>query len=302
MVNINLEFISKLRVMSDKLGGRLQKVNVIYPSKFVIPNFLACIFMIYSFTAIGLTGANETAHLHKLGDFAVALCRTPDHTLLIFSLPQCQLIHQTKLCVIGSIERPLETDDLDQRFLMRNNTMMFMFHHPQFFFDEDDNIIMQPNQNQHNQNNVKRYGRLVFVDFTRFLTLQANKKTASTSMQSKKQLKNNCISNNESGNSSDPLISMSMDTQFDCNDDYIEKISVISKDRMVCVMSSGKILLRDIVRPNGHNPTICSHIDKLSIPCPQGLKLPGGSHSDDMGGYDTDDNEDEGNAEFFFGV
>ena len=116
--------------------------------------------------------------------------------------------------------------------------------------------------------------------------------------QAAKQLKNSCVSNNGNVNISDPLISMYMDAQFDCNDDYIEKISVISRDRMVCVMSSGKIMLRDIVRPNAHSPTICSHIDKLSIPCPHGLKLPDGSinSNNDWDGYDTDNNEDEGNT------
>ena len=34
---------------------------------------------------------NELAHLHRLGDKAVALCRTPDLTFYIFSLPECKL-------------------------------------------------------------------------------------------------------------------------------------------------------------------------------------------------------------------
>ena len=78
-----------------------------------------------------ITTGNEAAHLHKLGDKAVALCRTPRLQIFIFSLPSCQLIRTVPLPDIP--ERPLELDDLDQRFLMKDNTMMFMFHHPDFF-------------------------------------------------------------------------------------------------------------------------------------------------------------------------
>ena len=250
--------------------------------------------------------SSENAHLHKLGDYAVAICRTPDLSILIFSLPECQLLHQTKFAFPGSIERPLEEDELDQRLLMRENTMMFMFHHPQFFFDEDDNIIQQPNPNAANQNNVKRYARLVFVDFTEFLMLQAKQKTASTNQLFHKnctiqrciynasqqclKLQSNSATSHETVGNNAPMISMSMDPKFDCNDDYIEKLSVISKDRMVCVLSSGKIILRDIVRSKNWSPYICSHRDMLSIPCPQGLKLPdGGSSSNSSDGYDSDD-------------
>ena len=195
----------------------------------------------------------------------MALCRTPEQTVLIFSLPDCKLVHLTKLNDLGSVERPLEEDDLDQRFLMRNNTMMFMFHHPQFFLDEDHHVIMQPNQNP--ANITRRYGRLVFLDFTKFLST-ANKSGKSQGIISPDKTVHQPRSSNDS------LISMSVDSHFDSNEDYIEKISVISKERMVCVLSSGKILLRDMIKTDPHNPASCSHFDKLSIPCPAGLKLP----------------------------
>ena len=210
----------------------------------------------------------------------MALCRTPDQTVLIFSLPDCKLVHQIKLNDLGSVERPLEEDDLDQRFLMRNNTMMFMFHHPQFFLDEDDNVIMQPNQNP--ANITRRYGRLVFLDFTKFLSM-ANKIGKSQSNITTDKTVHHPQSSNDS------LISMCVDSQFDSNEDYIEKISVISKERMVCVMSSGKILLRDMIKPDPHNPASCSHLDKLSIPCPAGLKLPF-EDSDDSISEESDGN------------
>ena len=38
--------------------------------------------------------SNETAHLHKLGDKAVGLCRTPKLALFVFSLPSGQLLRQ----------------------------------------------------------------------------------------------------------------------------------------------------------------------------------------------------------------
>ena len=78
-----------------------------------------------------ITTGNEAAHLHKLGDKAVALCRTPKLNLFVFSLPSCDLVQTVALP--ENPERPLELDDLDQRFLMKDNTMMFMFHHPDFF-------------------------------------------------------------------------------------------------------------------------------------------------------------------------
>ena len=87
----------------------------------------------------------------------------------------------------------------------------------------------------------------------------------------------------------DSLISMSVDSQFDSNEDYIEKISVISKERMVCVMSSGKIILRDMIKTDPHNPASCSHLDTLSIPCPAGLKLPFEDSDDSIS------DEDDGN-------
>ena len=40
--------------------------------------------------------SNETAHLHKLGDKAVGLCRTPKLALFVFKLPDGQLLKQVK--------------------------------------------------------------------------------------------------------------------------------------------------------------------------------------------------------------
>jgi hypothetical protein len=56
---------------------------------------------------------NETAHLHKLNDKAVALCRTPKLMLFVFDLPNCNLLRQISL--LGNLPRALEEDDLDQR-------------------------------------------------------------------------------------------------------------------------------------------------------------------------------------------
>ena len=210
----------------------------------------------------------------------MALCRTPEQTVLIFSLPDCKLVHQIKLNDLGSVDRPLEEDDLDQRFLMRNNTMMFMFHHPQFFLDEDHNVIVQPNQNQ--ANITRRYGRLVFLDFTKFLSMVKKNGKCQANISPDKTV-------HQPQRSNDSLISMSLDSQFDSNEDYIEKISVISKERMVCVMSSGKIKLRDMIKTDPHNPASCSHLDTLSIPCPAGLKLPFEDSDDSIS------DEDDGN-------
>ena len=70
-------------------------------------------------------------------------------------------------------------------------------------------------------------------------------------------------------NVSNGQINMRVDETFDCNDDYIEKISVMSRDRMAVAFSSGKIVIRE-VKKTGRNT--CSCLDKLAIPCPESLK------------------------------
>ena len=58
----------------------------------------------------------EAAHLHKVGDKAVALCRAPDLSLIVFSLPDCQIIREVALP--NSPGRPLENDELDQVWII----------------------------------------------------------------------------------------------------------------------------------------------------------------------------------------
>ena len=63
----------------------------------------------------------------------MALCRIPQLSLFVFNLPNCELLRQITL--MEHLPRPLEPDDLDQRFLMKDNTMIFMFHDSEFFSD-----------------------------------------------------------------------------------------------------------------------------------------------------------------------
>ena len=85
----------------------------------------------------------------------------------------------------------------------------------------------------------KKYGRLLLVDFDDFL-------------------KNN-------GD-----IEMRVDNEFDSNEDYIEKISVISKSKMACALMSGKILIRNIISSGCSSIT---YMDSLTIPCPEPLQV-----------------------------
>ena len=62
-----------------------------------------------------------------MGDKALALCRTCNLTFFIFSLPDCHLLKSFPM------ERSLNTLDLDQRFLVKDNTIMFMFFNNEFF-------------------------------------------------------------------------------------------------------------------------------------------------------------------------
>jgi len=185
--------------------------------------------------------SNETAHLHKLGDKAVALCRIPKLSLFVFNLPNCELLRQVTL--MEHIPSPLESNDLDQRFLMKDNTMIFMFHDSEFFSDllnnqDSDNIADNPEgQNEQHQ---KRYGKLLFINFEDFV----------------KEPKNGPIQ-------------LKIDETFDCNEDYIEKMSVMSSDRMAVALSSGKVVIRHV---NSISSNTCSHEDRLVIPCPENLK------------------------------
>merc|ERR1712037_402278 len=79
-------------------------------------------------------------------------------------------------------------------------------------------------------------------------------------------------------------IELKVDEKFDCNDDYIEKISVMSSDRMAVAFSSGKIIIRQ-VKTTAVASNTCSSIDKLIIPCPENLKEELDADLDEM---DTD--------------
>ena len=111
------------------------------------------------------------------------------------------------LPMFQSSPRSLDLDDLDQRFLMKDNTMMFLFHDPEFFsylFSQDDTPA------------EVKYGRFLQVDFSEYV------KTGGE-------------------------IKMRLDNEFDNNRDYIEKICLNSLERMTCILSSGKIVVRDLV-------------------------------------------------------
>ena len=97
--------------------------------------------------------SNETAHLHKLGDKAVALCRTPDLTFFIFTIPDCKLEMHFK--IKDKLETSYEHLDLAHRFIMKDNMMIFFFFDPNFFV----NLFAPPEFRQVN------YGRLLHLDF-----------------------------------------------------------------------------------------------------------------------------------------
>ena len=175
-----------------------------------------------------INSGNEAAHLHRLNDKAVALCRTPDLTFYIFSVPDCNLLQSFP--ILQDPTRSLNLEDMDQRFLMKDNTMMFMFHDPEFFNHLFTSVDGIPHET--------KYGRFLQVDFDNFL---------------KKNGK----------------IEMRIDNKFDCNEDYIEKVSMINKNKMACALSSGKIVVRDIVTTNA---STISLVTKLTIPCNEPLQ------------------------------
>ena len=123
---------------------------------------------------------------------------------------------------------------------MKDNTMIFMFHDPEFFsdlFHNGTNGIIHQDNDDANRN--KRYGKLLYVDFDAFVR------------------------------NIDSEIELKVDETFDCNDDYIEKISVMSSDRMAVAFASGKIIIREVKAISSNT---CTSIDKLIIPCPENLR------------------------------
>ena len=145
--------------------------------------------------------------MHRVGDKAVALCRTPNLTFYVFSLPDCKLLESFPVL---SDPRSLDSDELDQRFLMKDNTMMFMFHDPTFF-----NHLFEVEVGPH----IMKYGRLLQVDFTDYMK----------------------------GNGK---IKMSLDNAFDNNLEYIEKICMTNVDKMTCILSSGALVVKEIKKTN----------------------------------------------------
>jgi hypothetical protein len=132
---------------------------------------------------------------------------------------------------------------------MKDNTMIFMFHDPDFFshlFNNGTNgDLVAADAGQ------RKFGKLLFVDFDGFL-------------KSKGQIR------------------MRIDENFDTNEDYIEKISVMASDRMAVALSSGKVVIRDITTTSANT---CSYVDKLIIPCPENLKE---EFDQDLDEVDTD--------------
>lgn len=174
---------------------------------------------------------HDVAHLHKIQNKAVALCRAPNFSLFIFSLPDCNFIQEIPL--ISNPEFPLENDVLDQRFIIRDNTLIFLFHDKDFFgtlMTLDDEAA--PDQ-------TPKFGRVLFVDLDKFLV-------------DKKQ-----------------SVEIRIDNKFDTNEDFIEKVSVINKHCFALALNSGKVVLRDIIMTPSEG---CTHVDRLVIPCPENLK------------------------------
>ena len=60
-----------------------------------------------------------------------------------------------------------------------------------------------------------------------------------------------------------------LDINFDSNEDFIEKISLVDKSRMICVTGSGKVAVKEL---SVTGDTSLAFLDTLVIPCPGILK------------------------------
>ncbi len=83
---------------------------------------------------------------------------------------------------------------------------------------------------------------MVFVDFKDFVAARKANESKSNS------------SSSSSSSSSNPVrledtIRISVDPRFDRSSDYVEKISVLSRSKLVCSTNRGNIIVRDISFP-----------------------------------------------------
>lgn len=74
-------------------------------------------------------------------------------------------------------------------------------------------------------------------------------------------------------------INLKVDETFDCNDDYMTTISVMSSNRLAVALSSGKVVIRQFKSTSVNS---CFHVDVLVIPCPENLKEDLDSDLDDI--------------------
>ena len=163
----------------------------------------------------------------------------PKLTFFVFSLPDCQLQHSLELP--GSLEH----DEMDQRYLLKDNTMMFLFHDQEFFNNVflasksllvDQSLTYLPSDGDDSLE--QRYGKLVVADFTKFIEEEGS-------------------------------IEVRLDINFDTNEDFIEKISLVDKTKMICVTGSGRIIVKEQVVTSDNR---LAFVDTLVIPCPGRLR------------------------------
>lgn len=151
------------------------------------------------------TYGHESGHLHKVGNLAVALCRTPELNVFVFSLPDCQLIREVSLSAV--ISSDLQNVNLDQRFHLYENTVMFMLHENDFYgFSEDEEDYEE-----------EKFGKLLTIDLSNIV---AGRK--------------------------DDHVEVKLDAQFDSSKDYVEKMFVMSKNKVICSLNSGRIQVREL--------------------------------------------------------
>ena len=60
-----------------------------------------------------------------------------------------------------------------------------------------------------------------------------------------------------------------LDINFDTNEDFIEKISLVDKTKMICVTGTGRIIVKEMLVTSD---TSLTFLDTLVIPCPGRLR------------------------------
>jgi len=201
------------------------------------------------------TGDEDTTHLHKMGEFAVRLVRSPEFRLFVFSLPDAKLVRDLRLS-FQNVPRPLEEFRLEQRYLTRKNVMYFIFSQPEMAYWNPALDICT--------------GALVQLDFDTFLTAAETHAAGSARIGAGNVRPGTCMTEG---------ITARLCDGFCFNRYPVEKIALIGANSMACLSPNGSINLIELVAErspaSGSGEKSCSGSGTLKVRLKDVIPSPG---------------------------